>query len=111
MTERIVSDHEVGKALDWLRDSAKEIGDAKARAVKAGHMLKHVESLMYKASDASSDGKRQADARTSAEYVQAALEDAEASGELAKLYSLREAAAAKIEAWRTEQSNFRAMKI
>ena len=45
MTEqRIVTNADLQKALDWLRDSAKDLGDAKARAVKAGHMLKHVEA-------------------------------------------------------------------
>lgn len=108
---RIVTNNEVQSALDWLRDSAKAIGDAKKRATLAGHMLKHVEALMFKASDETSNDKRQADARTSSRYVDAINEDAEAAGDLAKLYSLREAAAAKIEAWRSEQANFRSMRI
>jgi hypothetical protein len=111
MSERIVSNAELQKALDWLRDSAKDLGDAKARAVKAGHMLKHVEAIEFKLSDATSNDKRQADARTSDAYVDAINEDAFAAGELAKLQALREAAAAKIEAWRSEQANFRSMKI
>lgn len=108
---RIVIDEDVGKALDWLRDNAADIGQAKARAVKAEHMLKHVEALMFKASDEKSADARKCDARTTSQYVDALNEDAFAAGELARLYSLREAASMKIEAWRTEQSNFRAMKI
>lgn len=111
MNQRIVTETEVGKALDWLRDSAIDIGNAKARAVRADHMVKHTEALLIKASDATSDEKRKADARSRSEYVDAINEDAVACGELAKLYSLREAASLKIEAWRTEQSNYRAMKI
>jgi hypothetical protein len=87
----IVTDEEVDRALAWLRDSAAELGEARSRAIKAGHWLKHVESLEYKASDS----------RT----------EADAAGELAKLYALREAAAAKIEAWRSQSANYRAMKI
>ena len=108
---RIVPDSDLQKALDWLRDNAADIGDAKARAVKAGHMLKHIEALEFKMSDASSNDKRQADARTSKAYVEAINEDASAAGELEKLRALREAAAMKIEAWRSEQANYRAMRI
>ena len=32
---RIVSDADLEKALDWLRDSAQEIGDAKAETIRA----------------------------------------------------------------------------
>lgn len=112
MTEaRIVTNAELQKALDWLRDSAGDLASAKARAVKAGHMLKHVEAFEFKMSEASSNDKRQADARTSDAYVDAINEDALAAGELAKLQALREAAAMKIEAWRSEQANYRSMKI
>jgi len=112
MTEqRIVTNADLQKALDWLRDSAKDLGDAKARAVKAGHMLKHVEAIEFKLSEASSNDKRQADARTSDAYVDAINEDAFAAGYLEKLKALREAAAAKIEAWRSEQANYRSLKI
>lgn len=112
MTEqRIVTNADLQKALDWLRDSAKDLGDAKARAVKAGHMLKHVEAIEFKLSEASANDKRQADARTSDAYVDAINEDAFAAGDLEKLKALREAAAAKIEAWRSEQANYRSLKI
>ncbi len=109
--DRIVTNGELQKALDFLRDSAKDLGAAKSRAIKAGHMIKHVEAIEFKMSDASSNDKRQADARTSDAYVDAINEDAIATGELEKLKALREAAAAKIEAWRSEQANYRSMKI
>lgn len=109
--DRIVNNSDLQKALDFLRDSAASLGEAKARAVKAGHMIKHIEALEFKASDASSNDKRQADARTSDAYVDAINEDAFAAGELAKLQALREAAAVKIESWRSEQANYRAMRI
>ena len=107
----IVSEEEVDKALAWLRDSAGDIGRAKARAVKSEHMMKHVEALMFFASEEKSAEARKASARTTDQFVEALNENAFAAGDLAKLYSLREAASMIIEAWRTEQSNFRAMKI
>lgn len=108
---RIVSDAELSKALDWLRDSAAEIGEAKKRTVRAGHMLKHIEALLMKGSGEKSAEARKADARCSEKWLAAVEEDALAAGEYEKLKSLREAAALKIEAWRSEQANFRAMKI
>lgn len=111
MSDRIVTNSDLQKALDFLRDSANDLGLAKARAVKAGHMIKHIEAIEFKASDATSNDKRQADARTSDSYVDAINEDAYAAGELAKLQALREAAAMKIESWRSEQANYRAMRI
>ncbi len=111
MSDRIVTNSDLQKALDFLRDSANDLGLAKARAVKAGHMIKHIEAIEFKASDATSNDKRQADARTSDAYVEAINEDAWATGELFKMQALREAAAAKIEAWRSEQANYRAMRI
>lgn len=109
--QRIVSDEELEKALDWLRDNAKEMGDAKARVVRAGHMLKHIEALETKMSQEKSVEARKADARCSLRYVAAIEEDAVAAGEYEKMKSLREAAALKIEAWRSEQANFRALRI
>lgn len=111
MNDRIVTNSDLQKALDFLRDSANDLGLAKARAVKAGHMIKHIEAIEFKASEATSNDKRQADARTSDAYVDAINEDAYAAGELAKLQALREAAAMKIESWRSEQANYRAMRI
>lgn len=108
---RIVSEEEVDRALSFLRDHAKAVGTAKARCVKAGHMLKHIEALEFKNSEAKSAEAKKADARTSEAFLAAILEDAEAAGEYEKEKSLREAAAMFIEAWRTESSNYRAMKI
>lgn len=108
---RVADEREVARALDWLRDSAQEIGLAKARLVKAGHMVKHVEALMMRASDAKSAEMRKADARCSDRWIAAIEEEAEAAGEYEKLKALREAAAAKIDSWRTEQATYRSMKI
>lgn len=107
----IVSDDEVERALDWLRDSAQEIGNAKANAVRAGHMIKHVKALVMRVHDGKPASHQEREALASPEYLQAIEEDAMAAGELMKLQALREAAALKIEAWRSSSANFRAMRI
>lgn len=107
----IISDASVDAALHWLIQHATAIGKAKERADLADKMVGHIEALMFKASDAKGSDARKADARSSDRYKEAIIEAAVAAGELAKLYSLRDAAQAKIEAWRTMSSNFRSMKI
>ncbi len=108
---RVVTEVELAKALDWLRDSAADMGDAKARLVRAEHMVKHTEALLMRASDAKSAEMRKADARCDPRWLEATGEEAVAAGEYEKLKALREAAALKIEAWRTEQANYRSMKL
>lgn len=108
---RMISDEAVDRALEWLRANASVIGKAKEQAELADKYVGHVEALLIKASDASSAEARKADARSSQKYLDAITDSAVKAGELARLYSLREAAMARIECWRTEQSNFRAMKI
>lgn len=111
MQQRIVSEIELDKALCFLRDHARALGEAKARVVRAGHMLKHIEALEFKKSEATSNDRRQADARTSQAYLDAIVEDAEAAGAYETMKALREAAALKIEAWRSESATYRSMKI
>ena len=108
---RIVTETEVERALDFLRDSAKYLGEACARATKASNMIKHIEALEFKASDATSNDRRQADARTSESYVDAINEEAFAIGELRKMYALREAASMKIEVWRSQEATLRSVRI
>lgn len=111
LRSRIVTDDEMARALDWLRDNATEIGAARARLIKAERLLAHVEALCIKASDATSDQKKKADARTDKRWLSAAMEEAEAAGEFEKMRALREAASARIEAWRSEQATIRGMRI
>lgn len=107
----IVTDAELEKALDWLRDNAGAIGQARRNSVLAGHMVKHIKALVMKQYNNLPVSKAEMEALASARYLEALEKDAEAAGELEKMRALREAAALKIEAWRSEQANFRAMKI
>ena len=108
---RIVTDAGVDKALSFLRDNARAIGQAKSRLVKAQAMISHVEAILTLKSDQTSDTKRRAEARASERYLEAINEEAAAAGDFEMLRALREAAAATVEAWRSEQANYRAMKL
>lgn len=108
---RIVTETELEKALDFLRDNAREIGEAKAEAVRASHMLKVTKALAMKAHNEMSAAKAEVEAYASDAYLAALERDADAAGEYEKLRALREAAALKIEAWRSEQANYRSMRV
>lgn len=111
MKSRIVTDEDVDKALAFLRDSAVQVGAAREDLVRAGHMVKHVEALLYMASEEKNVEARKADVRCSERWLAATADEARAAGEYEKLKALREAAAAKIEAWRSESANYRGMRV
>lgn len=109
-SNRIVTDDEVGDALRWLATNARDVGEARARMVRAGHMLKHVEALGYLASEEKTVDAKKCSVRASAKWLEAVEEDALAAGEFEKMKALREAAAARIECWRSESATLRGTK-
>ena len=111
MSNVLVSEADVQKALDWLRDNADQIGEAKRRAVKADHMLKHVRALAMKHSGEASAAAQEREAMAGAEYLTAIDEAAIAAGAYETMKALREAAALKIEVYRSSSANYRAMKL
>ena len=109
--ERIVTDESLQKALDFLRNNARRIGDAKGEVQRTAHRLKVVKALEMKKHNDLSAAKAEVEALCSEEYQKALVEDALAAAEYEMLRALREAAAVTIEVWRTEGANYRAMKI
>ena len=109
--QRMFSEEEVERAVEFLRDSAPAVGEARARMVRADAMVSHIEALLMTRSEAPSDMKRKAEARASERYLAAINEHAMAVGEFKKLKSQREAASMKIGAWRTECSNYRSIWV
>lgn len=108
---KIVNDIDMEKALDWLRNSARDLGAAKAETVRASHMLKVVKALEMKKHNELSAAKAEVEALASDAYQQALNDDAEAAAHYETMRALREAATMQIETWRSEQANFRSMKI
>jgi hypothetical protein len=111
MSNQLVSDADVEKALDWLRDAADEIGTAKQDAYFTDGLVKHVKALEMKKHNELPVSAQEREALASQAFKEALLDAAVAAGEYEKLRSLREAAAAKIEAWRSASANYRSMKI
>lgn len=108
---QIVTDEQVEAALDWLRDNAKAIGQAKRDSVKAEHMLKHTKAIAMKLHGELPVSAQEREAYASAQYVNAIDEAAAAAGVFEEMRSMREAAALKIEVYRSSSANYRAMKL
>ena len=108
---RIVTDDDVDKALAFLRDSAKSLGLAKQRCMDTASFVKRTKALVMKMHSDKSLGAAEREAILDPRYAAAEAEEAVAAGEFETLRALRDAAAAKIEAWRSEQATYRSMKL
>lgn len=111
MNNELVTEAEVEKALDFLRDSAGALADAKADIIRAEHQLKHIKAIEMKHCGETSAAAQEREAVAAKSYQENYFLIAQAYAEYEKLKALREAAAAKIEAWRTASSNYRSMKL
>lgn len=109
--QRFISDKDVERALDYLRDSAKALGEAAEEAKYREHMVKVVKALEMKKRNESAVNAQERDALTTKEYMDAIVADARATGALEAQKAYRKAAEAKIEAWRTMNSNLRGNKL
>lgn len=107
---KLITEEEVDAALHYLRDSAFQIGKARERLVLADHMVKHIEALMFLASEEGTVEAKKQDVKRSKKWMDAAREEAEAAGDFEKLKALREAALARLDCWRTESATLRGMK-
>jgi excinuclease UvrABC helicase subunit UvrB len=110
VSNELVSDAEVERALDFLRD-VQAIGEAKSATVRAEKMTKHIVALEMKKHNDLPVSAQKREAEASVAYLEALMKEAQAAGEYEKAKALRESAATDIEVWRSAGANYRAMKI
>jgi hypothetical protein len=106
----IVSEEDVERCLDYLKNSADTIGKLTTEARFTESWVKVVLAMVMKTVEGPVNSQER-EARASEEYQKALKAEAEAAGALARAKALREAAAMKIEVWRTQSSNWRSMKL
>lgn len=107
----MITDSQVEQALDYLRDSAKPAAVARAQARTLEKYLGVVEAQQKALASGRSNAAAQDEARASPEYRSALEGWKEAVRQESEYTMLREAAAARIEAWRTMCSNARAERV
>ena len=112
MTNRsFITDEEIDKALDFLRDNARDAAQARADRVYVEEFRKTLKASLMKEHGQLSAVLQEREAYSDARYVThlEAIRDAVKADEYHRF--MRIAAEAKIEAWRTQSSNVRAVKI
>jgi len=105
-----VTDDAASAALDWLVQNARALGKAKERAVLAESMTKRVKAIEMARSDAKTVAEKERDALVSDAYLEAITAEAQAAGDLETLRALKDAALARIEAWRSLSATQRTLR-
>jgi len=109
MTNRsFITDEEIDKALDYLRDSARDAAQAKAERVYVEEFRKVLKAQIMKENPKLSAVLQEREAYSDPRYTEhlSAIKEAVRLDEFNRF--MRIAAEAKIEAWRTQSSNTRA---
>jgi hypothetical protein len=103
-----ITDDDVEKALDYLRDSATKAAKASAEFGYVAEYRKVIKSQIMRENDDKPLGAQEAIAYADPRYKQHLVAIREAEEQSAYHRFMRVAAEAKIEAWRTMSSNERA---
>ena len=105
----MISDDEIEKAVDYLRDNARKAAQAKAERVYMDEYRKSVKSQIMREHIAEPLGAQEREAYADARYRQhlEVLKTAIEADEYHRWMLI--AAEAKIEAWRTQQANNRGL--
>lgn len=111
MSNALISDADVERALDFLRDNADEAANAKADLVQLEESRKSLKALIMREHSDMPLAAQEREAYADDRYTNHIRGLAEATRRYERLRLLRGAAEAKIEAWRTFNANMRSMKI
>ena len=106
-----INDDDVEKALDYLRDTAETCAETRAARVYLEEYRKSLKAILMKDHTDLAVNAQEREAYAHPDYVKhlAAMRVAVFEDEKGRF--LRHAAEAKIEAWRTQESTRRSMKL
>lgn len=105
----MIPEEDIEKALDYLRDSAETAAQATALKVYLTEYRKTKKAELMALSNEEAVNAQERFAYSHAEYKEFLKGLREANYQAEKHKFLREAAVAKIEAWRTQEANYRGM--
>lgn len=109
MFAKFITDEQAEKALDWLRDNAATLGNAKRDLVLAERLIDRTKAVLMKENSTLPLAAQEREAKASDKMWGCYQAEADAAGEYEKLRALRDVAIARVEAWRSLTANFRAM--
>lgn len=105
----MISEEAAEGAVEYLRASAEKAAAARGNVVLLEGMLKVTKAKLKSKSTVKTDSGREDEALASEEYIEIVRGYQAAVEEDACYRMKREAAIARLDAWRTQQSNIRAM--
>ena len=103
----MITDDEIEKAVDYLRDNAGKLAKSKAASIYLGDYSKVAKAQIMRKNDDLPIGKQEAIAYADPKYDQHLKAKRIADEEYEYLRWMMEAAQAKIDVWRTQSSNNR----
>ena len=109
MNAEWISDESAEAALDWLVRNAKALGEAKETLVKAERFVDRTKAVLMKRHSELPVSAQEREAKASPELEAAYLDEAKAAGVYEHLRALRDAAAARLDCWRTLKATQRAL--
>ena len=104
----MITDHDIERAIDWMRDNATVAAQASADVITMEEGLKTAIALAASQSQQTTMAAAERDARLTRGVQDAIAGKVAAVFQDRKMRLLYAAAEAKIEAWRTQQANARA---
>jgi hypothetical protein len=105
-----VTDDQASAALEWLMNNAKWLGRAAERRSLAEAMTKRIKAIEMARSEAKTVAEKERDALASDAYLKAIQDEAEAVGDYETLRALKDAATARIDAWRSITATQRSIR-
>ena len=103
----MITEEEIQRAVDYLRDSAREAAQARAEALYMESWVKTVRAKETLASEAKTASEREAEGQASQAYAEALNAYKAAVEADSRFRFLRDAAEARIQAWQTMSANQR----
>jgi len=105
-----VTDDSASAALEWLVKNARTLGELKRQQVLTESMTKRVKAIEMARSDAKTIAEKERDALASEPYLEAITAEASAAGAYEECRALKDAAMARIEAWRSLSATQRQLR-
>ena len=106
----MITDESIEKALDYLRDNAKLIGQLRGNKIQLEHLMKVTKAQKFLSCDGTV-AERDAIANADPAYVQLIEDLKDCVTELETILALAKAAEMRIEVWRTQNANLRTGNI
>lgn len=105
-----ITDDAASDALEWLVRNARALGDAKEELVKAERMVDRIKALEMKRHSDLPVSAQEREAKASDALKEAYEAEAKAAGHYEYLRACKDAAIARVEAWRSLQATQRSLR-